>query len=96
MRKFNTLTFNEETWLIQEVPSNPQNLSIYKNGFKQPYFLSTVIGKLPTEDYPRCLGYKLYNSTEGKYDFVKDLFETQINFNLMVDVVATLQKLDKK
>ena len=95
MRNFNTLTFNEETWLIQEVPTNLKNLAIYKNGFKTGYFLETVILKPILEDFPRIVGYKLQDESEGSVSLIKDMFHTNINFEMMADVINTIQNHSK-
>jgi len=96
MRKFNTLTFNEDSWLIQEIPTNPINLSIYKNGIITDYFLKTVKLRPLTEKSVRVCGYTLYDSSKGKYDLIKEVFGPEIDFNCMVDVVNTINGYENK
>lgn len=92
MRKFNTLTFNNDSWLIQEIPTNKVNLSIYKNGIKTDYFLVTVFDSGITCE---VIGYKLYDSSKGRYDFIEGFSDTEINFNLMVKVVNTITRITR-
>ena len=96
MRKFNTLTFNEDSWLIQETPTNPLNLSIYKNGISTGYFLKTVKLRPLHEKSVRVCGYTLYDTSKEKTDLIKELFNPEIDFNLMVDVVNTINGYENK
>ena len=95
MRQVNTLTFNEESWLIQPNPTNPINLNIFKNGINIEYFLETITGNVNIGEPAGTLGYKL-NQSNQKIHFIKDLFDTEINFNLMADVITAIQIQDKK
>ena len=93
MRQVHTLTFNEESWLIQPNPTNPINLNIFKNGIETDYFLQTITGDKNIGEPAGTLGYKL---NLRSYYFIKDLFDREINFNLMADVITAIQIQDKK
>ena len=94
MRQVNTLTFNEESWLIQPNPTNPINLNIFKDGYETDYFLQTITGNVNIGEPAGTLGYKL-NQSKQKIHFIKDLFDTEINVNLMADVITAIQIQNK-
>ena len=89
MRHQNTLTFNEESWLIQPNKLNYKDITqeVYKNGIKTEYFFQTITGDKNIGEPAGILGYKLYHSI----GFIKDLHHREINFNLMADLVTAIQ-----
>ena len=83
MRNYYTLTFNEESWVIQPFISNPKNLGIFKNGIMLDYYLEPILKK----DYK---GFRLHHSDNGNYSIIRWYDYTEINFDMMADLITTI------
>lgn len=88
MRKQHTLTFNEETWTIQQ----GINSSIYRNGLLTKWYLETET-EMNDDSLFDIIGFKLKNEDDGSLIIhcrVKD-----ITLPSIVEIIETIKQDEK-